>query len=308
MKKFIFNICKLIFGITIIGIICLFIPDTPRLKSSSIYGKVKKDSLLKYVSSPRIVFVGGSNLAFSIDSSIIKDSLGLNPVNTGIMHTIGLKIMIQNYLENMKPKDIVILAPEYHHFFGDFMNGHESTIYYNSIGKLNPFQDLDFKQLLNVLPYFPKFLFKKLDPREYFGFSRSKYFASYHFDKYGDLKKHWSMNNRPFKSNNEFEKEYNENVIEYIKEFEKKLDNANCELYIIPPSYNLTSGINNKKSVNIVSRKLKNSGLSIIGKHEDYIFIDSLFFNSPYHLNKEGTNKRTLMLINDFKKFRKSKL
>lgn len=56
----------------------------------------KKCQLLEDTPSPRIIFVGGSNLAFGLDSQRIKDSLNINVINYGLHAGIGLKYMIDD--------------------------------------------------------------------------------------------------------------------------------------------------------------------------------------------------------------------
>lgn len=57
----------------------------------------KKCQLLEDTPSPRIIFVGGSNLAFGLDSQRIKDSLNINVINYGLHAGIGLKYMMMTY-------------------------------------------------------------------------------------------------------------------------------------------------------------------------------------------------------------------
>ncbi len=301
MNKFVSKILSFSILISCVALICLIAPQTPRMLHSPIYGKIKKDSLLNHVIGPRIVFIGGSNLPFGLDSKMIKDSLGLNPVNTGIMHTVGLKIMLDNYLKYSKSNDLVIISPEYSHFFGNFMNGEASTLYFASVNHMNPLQGLDYGQLKSVLPHLPKYIFRKLDPREYWGFSISKFFNSQSFNEYGDIHEHWTLEPKPFSSEKEPDDEFNQEVIDYILHFQEVISNKNAKLYISPAPFNESSAKNNTKQIQLVERKLKEAGLKTIGEFEEYIFDDSLFFNSPYHLIKSGTELRTKMFISDFK-------
>ena len=52
---------------------------------------LEKDRLIRSTPSPKIVLVGGSNLAFGIDSKKIEDSLGLRVVNMGLYAKLGLQ-------------------------------------------------------------------------------------------------------------------------------------------------------------------------------------------------------------------------
>ena len=73
----------------------------------------KKCQLLEDTPSPRIIFVGGSNLAFGLDSQRIKDSLNINVINYGLHAGIGLKYMIDDISTYARKGDIIVFAPEY---------------------------------------------------------------------------------------------------------------------------------------------------------------------------------------------------
>ena len=79
MKKFISKIVIffIIFGLIFVIGICL--PATPASKNNMITYKIQKDSLMEHTAQPRVVFVGGSNLVFGLDSDKIKKELNLNP-------------------------------------------------------------------------------------------------------------------------------------------------------------------------------------------------------------------------------------
>ena len=50
---------------------------------------LEKDRLIRNTASPKIILVGGSNLAFGIDSRAIEDSLGIHVVNMGCTRGLG---------------------------------------------------------------------------------------------------------------------------------------------------------------------------------------------------------------------------
>src|ERR1700730_2211300 len=113
MKKFlkkVFFFTLIFVGIVSIG---LLLPATPRSSQSLLFGEIEKDSLLNNAPSPRIVFIGGSNLSFGINSQMIKDSLGLNPVNAAIHASIGLVYMLDHSLNYIRPGDVLVVSPEY---------------------------------------------------------------------------------------------------------------------------------------------------------------------------------------------------
>ena len=69
------------------------------------------DVRLRNAASPRLILVGGSNLSLGINSQMLKDSLALNPINTGISVGIGLCYMLDNTLKHVRKNDIVVVHP-----------------------------------------------------------------------------------------------------------------------------------------------------------------------------------------------------
>ena len=88
MKNFLYKVIVFIITILVFCILLSFLPTTPRAAKSLLAASMQKDSLMKNLLSPRIIFLGGSNLSFGLDSQMIKDSLKLNPINTGITVSI----------------------------------------------------------------------------------------------------------------------------------------------------------------------------------------------------------------------------
>jgi hypothetical protein len=72
-----------------------------------------KERLLQSTPSPRIIFVGGSNLAFGLDSNLIRQRLGLPVVNMGLGAGVGLRFMLEQIKPQLRAGDIVVIVPEY---------------------------------------------------------------------------------------------------------------------------------------------------------------------------------------------------
>lgn len=77
---------------------------------------IDKHDRLRTASRPRMVFVGGSSLAFGLDGEIILDRTGYQPVNMGLMAQLGLDFMINEVRDSLQPGDVLVLMPEYVHF------------------------------------------------------------------------------------------------------------------------------------------------------------------------------------------------
>src|SRR5574344_1259647 len=193
IKKFILNILLWIL-IPLIVIICIgpLLPTTPYSSTSLIYGAKQKDSLLLNVESTRIIFVGGSNLSFGLNSQMIKDSMGLNPINTAVRASIGLQYMLKNTAKYVKEGDVVVVVFEYKQFLRDYDFGSQEllrTVFDVAPSTVNL---LSRQQILNLLPYLPKYSFSKLNPIEYlYKADKDCIYGAHSFNKYADACKHW---------------------------------------------------------------------------------------------------------------------
>ena len=304
MKKFIVKIslfCLLLLLIIVIGLI---LPVTPRASKSLLYAKVGKDNLLRNTSNPRIIFVGGSNLSFGINSKTIKDSLNLNPINTAIHASIGLQYMMDNTIQYIKESDVVVLAPEYDHFYGRFVYGGEELL--RTVADIDLLKILDLKkeQLKNISKYILKYSFSKLKPTDYFGFKESDVYSVNSFNQYGDVYTHWFMKPYKFPSSDAISSSYNSNTIKLINDFINELEKKGAKLLITFPSYQASSFDKSIKQIKKVEKEFINNKFEIIGTPERYRMPDSIMFNSAYHLTKKGVDYRTKLLIEDINQVR----
>lgn len=72
-----------------------------------------KHDRLRNAASPRVIFVGGSSVGFSIDSRPFA-GLGLSPVNMGLTAGLGLAFMLGEVEDELRSGDVVVIAPETH--------------------------------------------------------------------------------------------------------------------------------------------------------------------------------------------------
>jgi hypothetical protein len=74
---------------------------------------VDREELLERTPGPRLIFVGGSNLAFGLDSERIAERTGLAVINCGLHAGLGLQFMLNQAAKYLKQGDIVVVSPEY---------------------------------------------------------------------------------------------------------------------------------------------------------------------------------------------------
>ena len=286
-------------------ILGLFLPTTPRVSKSLLFAELKKDSLLKNSPSPRIIFIGGSNLCLGLNSQKIKDSLNLNPINTAITGAIGLNYMLSNTLQYVKEGDIVVLVPEYEQFYRDYNSVSEElfrTIFDVNLSKirlLNPIQ------ILNMVKHIPKYTVSKINPRQYIVIKEDIVYSVNSFNQYGDTYTHWGLEReeKEFLPYQKLQKKFNPSAMEEVKKFQTEIEKRNAILLISFPGFQDVSYFNMIEQIKEVEAEYIKHGFRILGNSKRYMIPDEMIFDTPYHLNKKGVDYRTGLLIEDFKKY-----
>ncbi|HRE51996.1 MAG TPA: hypothetical protein PK339_11275 [Flavitalea sp.] len=279
-------------------------------RASAAFSLRHKHGLLQEVEGPRIVFVGGSNLRFGLISQMVRDSLNMNTVNTGLLAGFGLKFIIDDITRYLKKGDIVALASEYHQFYGNaiwgtrqlaqainicpetiqFLNWRQVGVLVkalpgNNLGKLKAtFKQAAFGTSPNIRPY-----------ERYDGMNHD-----------GETIAHWTEPSELWVPDT-LSGNFNGEAIRIIKELNNYVTGPlQGKLLITFPPYPECGYDVNRVAISRVENELKQQGVPLLGAAENYVFADSLFFNSSYHLGKDGAILRTNEFINNMRYYLKS--
>jgi hypothetical protein len=304
MRKFIIKVSAFTFITIILFIVFLFLlRPTPQSAESNFFGAIKKDSLLLNELSPRIIFVGGSNLCFGLNSQMIKDSLLLNPINTAIHANIGIKYMLENTLQYLKKGDIVIFVPEYQHFCWKWDYGSEALLRTILDTNKSNIRLLSFKQIINCIPFIGNLVLSKFKRSEYVNIEDRDIYSIYSFNQYGDTYLHWNRQRQNIiEPDILVPDKYNPQVMIKIKNYSQKIKEKEALLFISYPGYQDISFQKSEGIIKKIEQEYIASGLTILGTPERYKMPDSILFDTPYHLIKAGVDYRTGLLIEDIRK------
>ena len=263
MKSFVTKLTSFLAILLLLTVFGVLLPPTPRASTSHMFAKLKMDSLLGHVKSPRLILVGGSNLSLSINSQLLKDSSGLNPINTGISWDIGLLYMFDNTLKYVKEGDIVIASMEYNQFFNNVMFGGEDLV--RTIFDVSPreFFHLRFRQLYNIAPHIPYYAFSKFNPREYL-FTRDPFeiYDRNAINQYGDNCKHWNLASRDVRPIDPLPLVLNEYALNILSRFESDIRHKGARLYLTFPALQQTSFELEEKKIKAIEKDLESGTCS----------------------------------------------
>lgn len=118
MKKFLLKTILFLFLVVLTPILLfLIVPANKKTYGYEIYGKYER---LENLKSPKIVFIGGSNAAFGIDSQKIEKTFNVPVVNMGHRAGNGIRLPIKTISPQLRKNDIAVFMFEYGCFCGEY--------------------------------------------------------------------------------------------------------------------------------------------------------------------------------------------
>jgi hypothetical protein len=304
MKKFLTRLLFFIIPSLIIFFTIIFLPPSASFKKCLLYSLIDKNNLMATDSSPRIIFIGGSNLSFGLNCQMIKDSLKINPIDIGIHIGLGLKYMLSNAEDYIRESDIIVVSPEYQNFYGEIANGGIELL--STIVEVSPksIKLLDYKQYFSLIQNIPEFLKSKWESEITKSVSDTAIgiYDRKSFNSYGDVYTHWKLPKEKVVPFGKMEGKMNKNLLLSLNNFKNLVYKKKAKLFIAFPCYQDLSFVNSSLQIKEIEVNLKKNGFNLLSAPERYIIPDSLIFNSPYHLTKQGVDLRTTLLIEDLRK------
>lgn len=300
---------KTAFLVVIIGCILLgimfIIGSYIRDKDTFLAASIDKQNRLRNTPSPRLVFIGGSNLIFGIDSKRIEDSLKIPVVNMGLHAGLGLGYMLNEAIDNLKPGDIVLLSPEY------YLGKKGSVKLQSQLVDSNP-QALNYA-CGGVMDYITLFftniqrcisgLFYKVLEIVFLKTNTDKIYLRSSFSAEGDNIAHLNEPSRyTFKPDLEIKYNYTEEITA-LNKFIYKAKTKKCCVYYVYPNMAKSAYLHQLKSIKEFKNiMIQNLNCTIIDNSQTIPLPDSLFFDSMYHLTGRGRKIKTDFLIERLKK------
>ncbi|MBA4369808.1 MAG: hypothetical protein C0403_19445 [Desulfobacterium sp.] len=277
--------------------------------SNYLAASIDKYRVLEKTPSPKIIFVGGSNLALGINSPRIKEKLGMNVVNMGLCVGLGLRYMINEIRDKISEGDIIVISPEYEHFQGDFFYGDEN-LFRLLLENPSIYRHLSFKQFIVRTISFAKSFqraFRWFVDRLYMRFvlhaelPKDEIYFREGFNQFGDFVAHL---NKPSpkvlyqKMQMDTSFYSSTHVASYLNSFHEEAARKKAKVYYLFPSLPVPIYKQFEKefiAFNIWLRK--NITIPVIESPEQAILPESYFFDTYYHLTNSGVQIRTERII-----------
>ncbi|MBD3170336.1 MAG: hypothetical protein GF307_12695 [candidate division Zixibacteria bacterium] len=268
-----------------------------------------KQKLLRETPSPRMIFVGGSGLAYGLDSEMIGSHFErYNVINTGLAYKIGMRFMLENVKTHLKPGDLVVLIPEYQLFYEYF----DGSITLFAIVEIEPdvVESISFSQVFSMLDEFPQYFQRHFNFLVNSTILNKSMALSYekvsNFNRYGDFEGHLGLKSVDITKIPLFApdqgKEFDKDSKDYLNRFYGDIREKGADAVLIFP---LISGFHyrtHKEKIDLVYDFLKDGlNMPILNTPQEFTADSRLFFNQKYHMNIEGRKYYNPLIINKLK-------
>lgn len=262
--------------------------------------RLKKDE-------PQIIFVGGSNTLFGIDSKMVVDATGYDVVNMGIHMGLGYYFQTNQVLDELRRDDVVLLSPEYVSYFNEKVINKRML---NQISEHFPSVLLQFDKR-NRAKLLYEHILDKLKKNIVYIRQGKEYdlgpVGGYSFsgvNEYGDQTDHltaekgtslglWNM--RVFQG-----QEFHPIFTSQTEKIIQKCKSVGCSVYFTFPA--IAKSAYDQTVAAKVSDGLDELGYTRLGHPSEYVFETDEFYDTHYHPLKKVRGIRTSMVIEELKK------
>lgn len=265
---------------------------------------VDKNERLRTAASPRIVFIGGSNLAFGMDSERIAEALPYEPVNMGLHGGLGLRFMLAEAAAGLRPGDVALLVIEYELFARDTASDALlETLGYRPASIRLLSADHIGAVLDSALTYFGHVARKGIrrleqrPPRQ-----RRPPYSRSSFNAMGDVVAHRRLEPRAWTTKKILQDGLSERnlarAVEMLDRFQALCAKRGVEVLFAFASVPRPLFESVEPEIRRIRDRLASEGtFPLLLEPEEVVLPEDCFFDSPYHLNGRGTELRMKLLL-----------
>jgi hypothetical protein len=263
---------------------------------------IDKHERINKIKTPKILLAGASNVSFGINSEKLENAFHVPVVNMGLHGGLGLSFILEELKLSIKKGDLVFLSIEY--FLGkdgDYRLKKNTSSFYKDAGlyySSSPFNDFSIyleKANLN-LKYLLSFRHDTNDKQK--AEAGIKVYSREAFNKYGDVIAHLGKTSPKKVAFDEVVPYRFWEGIEEINQFEEYARKMNVKVFYLYPNFSFSEYNLNRKAIVQLQLDLKNNlKTEILNNPTDFLYPDSLFFDTVYHLDSLGREKRTDKMI-----------
>lgn len=269
-----------------------------------------KKQYAESINSQKLLIISGSSTLFGVSAETIEHECKIPTVNMGSHAGLGLKYILYNAKKVINEGDIVLLPLEYDEYkeverYGEeylnYISDRDSEYFINK----NAFEKMEFILSMNPIDILYGVKAKiRPDSQIINGYDRK------YLNRNGDM------------TNNSIEKKLNDNILwkqmpkfefgnqEYpskeskqcLEDFLAFCKEKNVKVFVTYPAYLYHAKSfegQDLKAINEINEFWKQqNNVVVLGTYKEFLYDVSDFYDTIYHLNNVGKEKRTKQLIN----------
>ncbi|MCC6541980.1 MAG: hypothetical protein IT225_07140 [Flavobacteriales bacterium] len=260
-----------------------------------------KERRLRALPSPKVVIIGGSNATFGIDSERLEHALCMPVVNMTIHANLGVEFMVNEVKSRLGPGDLVIASFEY--------SAYREAVRDNEVHVLTVDRA---PEAIHALPWYrrPRVIINVAILRlqaaweevlgERKGAGKEKVYRAEGFNERGDMVAHLDL--PPRGPDEQQPVEYKEPPFgdDLLPLAQELVDSAAAHQARVIFTWPCIARSSRRPVVeNEVAARMAEAGHPLLGEARDYVFPDTAFHDTHYHLRAVGRRLRTDQLIRD---------
>ena len=310
-KKFFIGIIIVTFIVSIFTILLSYLLSNKNIWNDSFPANVLNEHrrIAENVKSSKILMVSGSSSLFGVDTEKMSKVLNYPVINLSVHAGLELDYIFYDAKKSIRDNDIVILPIEYAIYYEDKLSKIRNIQIWQNDKQY--FNELLFKDKIKLLWSIP-FGLEGTVLKTYIGIpvrqeSQLEYIT---INKNGDSINTLETRDKSIQIKEPFDKKkiyLDDETEKIIIDFLNYCKEKNVKVFVTyPPYYYKQKYFDgyNLEQINKINQFWKEQDVIILGQYTDFIYTDkSDFYDTEYHLNIKGREKRTEKLIEFLKPY-----
>lgn len=265
---------------------------------------LRKYNYLEKIDEPKIILIGGSNLAFGIDSDRMEKELGMPVVNLGLHAGMGQYFNTEISKANINEGDIVILAYEYLWFGNDKFKSIGTDLVMRGVdNKTEIYKYVPRGHLKDFIAYFEEYAIKKIESA-YVTRAYDSVYSSDAFNDHGNMV--YDRESPIITESGIFtvdlsDMEISKYSLNYMLNYKEFVESKGANIFFtVPAIYEDAIRDEQFHILEKYGQVIKDAtGIDLISDPYEYLFSMDELYDTVYHLNNKGSHRRTSQLIKD---------
>jgi hypothetical protein len=253
---------------------------------------VDKQRRLESLGPGKVVLIGGSNTAFSVDSRVLEQRLRRPVVNMGVHAELGLRLMLAQVRPFVARGDVIVLSPEYQLLFRKPALSSiacRAVSYLPRASGITRIERARCELVAWVEQVQSRFTF---NAKRRLGIPRATddVFTRAAFNEYGDLESHLGRASASRIAFAPLLETLNEETLDILADFGAEAERRGACVYLVYPAFADFAYAQSPDAVAEVDAALRRRlpHAAFLGPPGDFLLPRSHLFDTVYHANAAG--------------------